>query len=130
MSNRIYRPVEPSDLPAIQSGKLQALYKDRVVRLVSTHYRNYGWQGESAVLWLFEKDGYEWPRLGYDSLVIDITPEKRYTIWNKSGQRFVDGSQYPPSASKVEQELHIEKWKRNGARVGSYVIVEFDYPGE
>lgn len=133
MSEKIYRQVEPSDLPKIQSGKLKVFYVTRNLaktiatpaRLVSTRFGEY-----KTVMWIVENPDCDRYATTYNSMMIDITPEKRYTIWSKTYQRFVDNHQYPPSNNREAQQFLIDRWVQNGADPKKYAIVEFDYPGE
>jgi hypothetical protein len=88
-SDRKYRPLVPSDLPNIQSGKLKAFWdgavdgSPRPARLVSTNYINH----KDGTLWVYEGIGSD-VICNSTLIVVDVTPEKRYAIWNHKTQRF------------------------------------------
>lgn len=62
---------------------------------------------------------------------IDVTPEKRYAIWNKKMGRFlyrVGNAHTPIFQSKTDAEVWITT--EYGGTMQGFVVVEFDYPGE
>lgn len=62
---------------------------------------------------------------------IDVTPEKRYAIWNKKMGRFlhrVGNAHTPIFQSKTDAEVWLTT--EYGDAMRGFVVVEFDYPGE
>src|SRR5260370_9106923 len=126
MSNteqRQYRPFEPSDLPKIQSGQLKAALGKGPdyypAKLVSVFVHN------SSLIWVITGYKYEWVWSGSNSIVVDITPTKRYAIWNHKSQRFVNCSGHPTEtgfASKAEAEVYLEGTWPGLHRKGVYIV--------
>lgn len=133
-SERVYRQVEPSDLPNIQSGKLKAFYVTRNLaktdaspaKLVSTRFGEF-----KTVMWIVENRDYDRYATGFGSMMIDITPEKRYAIWDKKKQRFISYELFGVQTTKEACEAYLDDVMRKyGLRPNHLTIVEFDYPGE
>jgi hypothetical protein len=124
-SKRVYRPFEPSDLPKIQNGTLKAFWngiRDKYipVTLISTKYE---WSDPVAFL-IHDVTG---DRLcNSHNIVIDVTPEVRFAVWNIKLGRFAENG--ATMTSRVSAEISKDVLVRlYGAH---YVVVEFEYPGE
>lgn len=86
--NRVYRPVEPSDLPKIQEGKLKVFKKS--VRVAGTEYfparlvsTNYCLGASKRVpAYLVDYGVEQGDILSSTDIVVDVTPEVRWIIWN------------------------------------------------
>ena len=106
-TKRSYRHVEPSDLPRIQSGKLKAFWQGGQIfpaRLVSTRCGNWG----GGTLWLYD-NGQEDIPCNSNLIVVDVTPEKRYAVWNHKTQRFQCCNEHGGGyKEKFEAEAYID----------------------
>lgn len=134
---RVYRHIESSDLPKIQAGKLKCVVinsktgKTYPARLISNQFGS-----ANVIAFLYSHDGHDYliTSLSSGILQVDITPEKRYTIWNKQRGRFalMGGTDIPVFSNKIEAESCITEVVRSFAlKDGSnFAVVEFDYPGE
>lgn len=88
--NRVYRPVEPSDLPKIQEGKLKAFRiqttnKQQVAfpaHLVSLNYCLGGLCATPCAAYMVDFGVGQGDILCYSNIVVDVTPEVRWIIWN------------------------------------------------
>jgi hypothetical protein len=123
MEKRTYRAVQASDLPNVQSGKLKAFWTTpnstiyRPAKLVSVKYR----QHKDNTAWLYEGDGTD-IICNSDLIVVDVTPAKRYAVWNHKGQKFcsVDAFMSRTDAeiwrdnyydSKVHRDFYVVEWE-------------------
>jgi hypothetical protein len=108
METRTYRPVVPSDLPNVQSGKLKAFWQNatseyKPARLVSTRILGIG---ERTTMWIIDDGDMDLWLNGLTRIVVDVTPAKRYAVWNHKGQRFC-----AVDAFKTRQDAEI--WRDN-----------------
>jgi len=89
MSDRVYRPVEPSDLPKIQEGKLKAFRRNILTtstqyfpaRLVSVNYRPID-RGDFGAAFMVDFADSRGEVLCCSGIFVDVTPEVRWIIWN------------------------------------------------
>lgn len=127
-----------SDLPKIQSGKLRVLYKASdnsyyPAKLVTTRGGSLSHNLPGFIISLPEYDFFS--LLGVSSahaeFFVDVTPEKRYAIWNKTAGRFVTVSDVhgtPHFTCHLDAELYIKTYFIH--QESRMAVVEFDFPGE
>lgn len=126
IGDRIYRPVTMADIPKILTnpGSMKVYFIagfPSPARLVSTQYGMNGRSPEKRLLWLYENVFQnEYTYEGIENVCLDITPEKRYAIWNKKYGRF------------VSQDVFLDRRTAEHSIAGSTccVVLEFDYPGD
>lgn len=136
-NERVYRPFEASDLPGIQSGKLKAFHNPGntgtvywPVRLITSNLSSAYSGDRNKLAWLVEGHPSGDYLLWYQGEIkIDITPEKRYAIWNKKKGRFArfhfEHVQNYPTREHAQDYIN-----RNCSDSDALTVVEFDYPGE
>jgi hypothetical protein len=118
-SDRKYRILVPSDLPNVQSGKLKAFWNGAVgasprpARLVSTNYINH----KDGTLWVYEGIGSD-VICNSGLIVVDVTPERRYAIWNHPAGRFCSGV----FNSWLDAERYLEHNFAVPARKNHYIV--------
>jgi hypothetical protein len=97
INGRIYRRLVPSDLPKVQAGKLKANFTwcsyacpatlisvkctsehrcDGTIWLIPANVNNLADDKHDSIVY------------GSHNIIVDITPAKRYAIWNHKNQRF------------------------------------------
>jgi len=127
-SDRKYRILVPSDLPNVQSGKLKAFWNGAVgasprsARLVSTNYIN----NKDGTLWVYEGIGSD-VLCNSSLIVVDVTPEKRYAIWNHQTQRFQFIKKHADDSEGFTSRQEAEIWLNQqtffaGVRKNLYII--------
>lgn len=120
-SDRVYRPAMLSDLPQIQSGKLKVVYfysdcDMRPCRFITAKYGRH-----SNPLFLYSsEDGSEHPAFFEAGLHVDVTPEKRYAIWNHKRQHFHSNS----FTNKYDAEYWLKQEVSNNK--DNFYIVEWE----
>lgn len=115
------RKLVPSDLPLVQSGKLQAFWHCGAgylpATLISTNYR----QHKDATVWLYAGTDSD-ILCNSDLIVVDVTPAKRYSVWNHKGQKFcaIDAFKTRQDAEiwrdhyydkKVHDNFYVVEWE-------------------
>lgn len=116
--------MQPADLPHVLTGKLKAFFNSAGMlypaQLVSANMA-----GEEGTLWLTtgyadHKDRY---LTGDRPILVDVTPEKRFAVWNQKGQKFQTGPYY----NKIDAEYWCEvENKRFGATRNNFYVVEWE----
>lgn len=124
-NTRVYRPFEPSDLVNIQQGKLKVFWKVGnsqyfPARLVSTRCAYWG-----GNLFIYD-NGQEDVPCNSASIVIDITPKKKYAIWAHKTQRFA--ADYFSSRQEAEIALQemFGKYATPESQRKAFYIVEWE----
>ena len=108
-NNRVYRSIEPSDLVRISEGSLKAYYcsghdKYLPAKLVSTRINK-------APFWIVDNGETDHWLGGFDGVVVDVTPEKRYAVWSHTIQRFLYTNNDAGFASKTAAECFMRDSK-------------------
>lgn len=122
-----------SDLPKVASGKVLVTYRSHdnmayPAKLVSTRYGE-----EHTTMWLVNGRSWDFYSITLAKLYVDITPEKRYSVWSKKAGRFVGlgESLILPFGTKMDAELAIDTFcRKTGMLSSNYAVVEYDFPGE
>jgi hypothetical protein len=110
--DRKFRACEPADLPRIQAGTLKAFYceagKKHPAKLVGTNFwfRTYD-TSKRVVGWVVDHNQFDMMVYGYTQIVVDVTPTKRYAIWNQKAQRFVNILDHPTGGFKSKADAEI-----------------------
>jgi hypothetical protein len=119
MEKRTYRAVQASDLPNLQSGKLKTFWHGgtgiyRPARLVSVKYR----QHKDNTAWLYEGDGTD-ILCSSDLIVVDVTPAKRYAVWNHKAQKFCAVDAF---MSRMDAEIWRDNYYDKKVHDNFYVV--------
>lgn len=119
MDNRVMRKLVPSDLSYVQSGKLQAFWTEnnreyKPAQLISTNYR----QHKDATVWLYAGNGSD-ILCNSDLIVVDVTPAKRYAVWNHKGQKFCAQDAF---MTRQDAEIWRDKYYDKKVHDNFYVV--------
>lgn len=136
-SDRVYRAVQPSDLPRIQAGTLKAFYIHAgsyfPAKLVSTQMISGDKTNQAG--WIVEYAGkYDFYTLDTFRIVVDVTPTKRYAIWSHKAQRFVNLDDLVvnkgPYGNKADAEIAMEemfkKYATSENQQKQFYVVEWE----
>lgn len=123
--DRKYRSVEPSDLPLITSGKLKAFYcNDGTMlpaMLIGTRFNTLPGTGSPHTGWMVRYSHIDHIEYGNTRILVDVTPEKRYAVWNHNSQRFVSGME-SGVRSRGEAEAWIQKLYLDDHQPNFYIV--------
>lgn len=116
-------------MPQIQSGKLKVFYDSEShgklsAKLISTRFAD--GQQLAFLVEYGRGDG-----LVFNDIVVDVTPEKRYAVWNHKRQRFINGYGTVPffgyHKDKLQLEVYLKEWlARQEQSNKDYYIVEWE----
>jgi len=133
IAGRKYRLCEDAHLAISEKKQLVWINNGKVfpLRVGST---NYG--PRKGVLFIYDAgremgDGsFCWyPDWKYNMLVyIDVTPEKRYAVWNKKYQRFTLPPRHAETTEVFKSRSEAEAWINSTTAADCYSVVEFDNP--
>ena len=109
-TKRSYRHVEPSDLPRIQAGKLKVFSTGPNGGLcISATLASTNMTYEAKCLWIIHYSDGDRYRTDNETMVVDVTPEKRYAVWNHKTQRFQCCNEHGGGyKEKFEAEAYID----------------------
>lgn len=109
----------------MKSGELKAFWQGNEifpVTLITTN-AHHSQVGDSCLWLIHRSDGDQ--ICSSKMIVVDVTPEKRYAVWNHKLQRFVVGHpDHKPFLSKGEAEAWL--YEKYGKANGNYYVVEWE----
>lgn len=122
----MYRPLKPSDLPQVLSGKLKVFYDSDIGRMPAKLIGTRFGKGTDSG-WIIAFPTYDYFHLFLGKLIVDVTPEKRYAIWNHKAQRFAQyfdefGEELKIFTCRENAQIWIDKKIREDARKNYYVV--------
>jgi len=133
IAGRKYRLCEDAHLAISEKKSLVWINNGKVfpLRVGSTNYgprkgvvffHGDGDMGETLFVW--------YPNFEQNMLVyIDVTPEKRYAVWNKKYQRFTLPPRDYGSTEVFKSRSEAEAWiQKRPTATSAYSVVEFDNP--
>lgn len=124
-TGRVFRHIRRADLVNVSSGKLKAFWngekgKYYPAKLVSVKYHSH--RDETA--WIYE--GVDTDVLcNSDRIVVDVTPVKRYALWNHKAQRFLLLPDHPTGdgfTSRQDAEIWRDTMFHESFRKNFYVV--------
>ena len=120
--------MQPSDYPQVLRGELKAFFINHVgtfeVTLVSSNVNT-----QDGTLWLihsYSSKGKDDAVYSNRNVVVDVTPEKRYAIWNHKSQRFLT---FEVHGYKNRQDAEIfmtEYCNKTDSDPENYYVVEWE----
>lgn len=135
-NERVYRQATSADLPLIQEGSLKAFYVLNGVRavpakLLSTRFRSVGIASKAG--WLASFEDYDVVVYGLQYIVVDVSPEKRYAIWDHKNQRFVERAKRltvgcAGFVNNTDVEIELDSLNKNQPG-NKFYIVEWEIKG-
>jgi hypothetical protein len=120
--------VQPSDYPSLLRGELKAFFINHKGTFEATLISD-NINSTEGTLWLVhkytskEKDDAIYGNL---NVMVDVTPEKRYAIWNHKSQRFLTFEVHGYKNRQDAEIFMIEYCNKTDSDPENYYVVEWE----